>query len=335
MKPKLIIWGGNRKVLKLETLDSHASVNAFFLTKYLQKDFDIINITDIDNPELILDFKNVDHVISTAQYGFTNRLIKKNKIELFKKIRNHVSGKLCSIADNANISTYYEDILFVVRPIRFIYRFKFLTNLISSTTFYRSGWCAEPDLFYPKKNKNFNIFIDHAPYNINAKNYVPDFYASTKRIVKEFPEINFNVYHQNNDGIVKWNFINDGDITAIYNRKVKVSYKEIINCIKEIHIFCYTHEESAGLSGVEAACAGAKLYIPRSFFGKTCIKRDLLDDAISFAILPFNKNLYYDQFMTDINNTVNRDDNHKRFSRSKHTWKSASEIIKKVLLTCY
>ena len=48
---KIIIWGGNKKSLNIETLDSYASVNAYFLTKYLKNDFEVINITDIDTQE--------------------------------------------------------------------------------------------------------------------------------------------------------------------------------------------------------------------------------------------------------------------------------------------
>ena len=48
-KPRLIIWGGNNRPLKLGDLDSHASVNAFFLTKYLRQHYEIVNLVDLVN----------------------------------------------------------------------------------------------------------------------------------------------------------------------------------------------------------------------------------------------------------------------------------------------
>ena len=90
MKKKIIIWGGNKKPLRLENLDSHASVSAFFLTKYLRKYYDIINLVDMDTPEQILDYPDIYAVISTFQRGFTNRLILKGKRDLFFTIRKQI-----------------------------------------------------------------------------------------------------------------------------------------------------------------------------------------------------------------------------------------------------
>ena len=46
-KKNIVIWGGNGKELTLNNLDSHASVNAFFLTKYLSPYYNIFNINKI------------------------------------------------------------------------------------------------------------------------------------------------------------------------------------------------------------------------------------------------------------------------------------------------
>ena len=223
MKKKIIIWGGNAKPLELKYLNSHASVNAFFLTKYLKNEFEVINITDIDKPEEILKYENIHSVLSTSQYGFTNRIIAKGKMEIFNKIKRKISGKLCSIGDDNNIRKYYEDIIFCVRKIN-------SNNLIKSRKIsfnkdlkvFRSGWCADPSLFYPENNNDeFNIFIDHAPYGNSDNGFLSsliDFKAVERyhlilsELVKDFPSKNINVYHQNNFGIVKWDFRNDLDL---------------------------------------------------------------------------------------------------------------------------
>ena len=59
IKKRIIIWGGNfTPPLNLENIDSHASINAYFLTQHLQHYFEVINITNIDIPEEILKYEN-------------------------------------------------------------------------------------------------------------------------------------------------------------------------------------------------------------------------------------------------------------------------------------
>ena len=333
-KKRIIIWGGNSKPLSIDTLDSHASVNAFFLTKYLIKYFEVINITDIDKPEMILEYDNIHAVISTAQYGFTNRIVKKGKNELFTKIRLHISGKLCSIADNNNIGRYYEDVLFCVRPINIKNTTKSI-NLSRNQNYreVRTGWCAEPEVFYPEEinEKEFNIFIDHAPYSEGALNCINKFHSALRKVISNYPDITFNVFHQNNEGLVKWNFKDDKYLRNIYDRNVKVPYLDIANIFRRIHVFCFTHKESSGLSGVEAALAGAKLYIPKDLMGRTLIKGDLLTDNLNYKIVRPFTHCFYKQFIKDVEKGIDRKLNHKRLSKSNNTWESAANIIYNII----
>jgi len=335
MRKKIIIWGGNNKSLNLETLDSHASVNAFFLTKYLKKYYDIINIVNIDAPEKILEYDNVYAVIATSQFGFTNRLIKKGKHKLYYLIKNHVNGKLCSIADNNNLNKYYEDILFCVRPVNkyklFFSRYKSKNpNLLAV----HSGWCAEPEVFFPNLNNNrdLNIFINHAPYSSEAKNFISKYYCALKKIKKKFSELNINVFHQNNNGIVKWDFTENNFLNDTYDRTIKIPHLRIAEFYKRIHIFCVTHKESAGLSAIEAAMCGAKIYIPFDNYGRKFIKNDLFNKNIDHTFLfPFIDSIYK-QFEKDIINPVDKENNHNNLKISENTWEFAAKIIHKTLL---
>lgn len=330
MKKTIIIWGGNNKELTLETLDSHASVNAFFLSKYLREYFDIINITNIDNAEEILEYKNIHAILSTSQYGFTNRIIKKGKIELYEKIKSSINGYLCSIADNNNIGIYYEDILFCVRPINKLYSIKNKKLSINrSLKEIRTGWCAEPEIFCPNlvPEKTFNVFIDHSPYSAKSINVVKKFYKALKKIHLENKDIILNVYHQNNNGIEKWDFDRNTSFMPTYNREIKVPYLELIKVYKTIHFFCFTHKESAGLSGIEAAMAGAKLYVPRDYLWRTFIKKDLLDPNIEYKILAPFSHVFYRQFKKDIKRGIKKVMNHYRLKETDHTWEKAAKII--------
>ena len=192
-----------------------------------------------------------------------------------------------------------------------------------------SGWCADPNVFYPVKTKKneFNIFIDHAPYSSGSINYVPFYFKILKKVIKSNPHITYNVYHQNNDGIIKWNFNQQYNLNMLYNRKIKVPYDEIIRVIKNIHIFCYTHKESAGLSGIEAASTGSKLYIPTDIYGRTFIKKDLLKSNIDYKILYPISLLYKKEFDRDSVSGIDKSVNHRKFKQSQNTWEKAAKTI--------
>ncbi|MGR8932918.1 MAG: hypothetical protein ACU837_00840 [Gammaproteobacteria bacterium] len=334
MKERIIVWGGNGKALAENTLDSHASVNAYFLSKYLRDYYEVCNVTDIDAPEDILRHDNVSHVISTAQFGFTKRVIGKGKLALYREIRNRIPGKLCSIADNNDIRECYEDILFTVRkPGR--------TDNVTldpqrgekkPLRVYRTGWCAEPDFFAPeKKSQNeFNVFVDHACYvhRLNNISMVP-FYHKIFAELQTENRRNINVYHQNNDGLIRWRFSLEEakNAGAIYDRKAKVSYTEIAALFKKIDVFCSTHKESAGLSAIEAAMAGAKLYIPQDIFFQSFIKKDLLDDLPAKQIFYPFAGIFGRLIKKDIEAGIDRAENHSRLSRSEHTWQKAVQQI--------
>jgi len=327
-KKNIIIWGGNNKDLILSNLDSHSSVNAFFLTKNLKNYYNVININSQDCAENILNYKNIHAVISTSQYGFTNRLIKKGKTALYNEIRKHVSGYLCSIADYNYAEKYFEDILFCVRPVS-NNNLKFSKKYNKNFTAVRTGWCSDPELFKPDNvgKSDFNIFIDHPPYSDNSLNYVKKYFKALKDINNHFPSVNFNIYHQNNSGIIKFNQIEKSSLDKVYDRTIKVPYDKIIDVIKNIHVFCYTHKESAGLSGIEAASSGAKLYIPSDFLGRTFVKKDLLNKTIDYKIIYPLSFIFKKEFYNDIKQGINKNTNRQMFINSENTWFNAAKTI--------
>jgi hypothetical protein len=336
-KKRIIIWGGNfTPPLKLENIDSHASINAYFLTQHLQHYFEVINITNIDMPEEILKYDNIHAIISTAQLGFTNRIINKGKISLYNKIVRHTNAKLCSITDDLNVGKYYEDILFCIRPINNtnidVIRKKSNNKYLEIVNI---GWCASPDVFYSEDTKinEINIFIDHAPYNKNALNLVSSYFNALKIITNKFPEKIISVYHQNDEGIVKWDFKGNQNVSRVYNREKKTPYLTIADIYRKIHIFCVTHKESAGLSSIEAAMCGAKLYIPKDLFGRSFIHNDLVDKSIEHKFLSFKGLSVKKQLILDINNGINKAKNRNQvLNSSKHTWQDAAKIIKNTIL---
>ena len=337
MKDKVIIWGGNKKPLNLENLDSHASVSAFFLTKYLSKYYEIINLLDMDCPEEILQYKDVIAVISTFQKGFTNRIILKGKEKLFYTIRKHIKGKLCSIYDYNDDGKYYEDIIFTVRQpnlknINRIRKKSYNPDIIFSWM----GWCAEPDLCHPEKvSKNeVNIFIDHPPYNLKAPDCTGEYYKAFKEIKHNNQKLKLNVYQQNNSGIIELD-LNNNDILekTLYVRKNKVPWAEIIKYYRKMHVFCLTHPESAGLSAIEAGMCGAKLYIPKYRINRLFIGGDLLSNNIPNSIFRCSSGRILQTFIKDMGKGFERKKNHQNISKS-NSWKLAAERVHKELTKC-
>jgi len=336
-KRKIIIWGGNNKPLTLENIDSHASVSAYFLTKYLRQYYDIVNLVDMNSPEEILKYRDISAVISTFQKGFTNRLVLKNREELFYEIRRHIRGKLCSLSDYNDRGVYYEDFLFTVREpktgnIQAIKRHSFNPDI----AIHRMGWCAEPDTCYPEpvpKNE-INIFLDHPPYNPKAPSCIKEYYGAFERIKREYPHIKLNVYRQDNRGITAWDFSENNNSTHVgYLRKNKIPWIELIRYYRRTHIFCITHPENACLSAIEAAMCGAKLYVPVHRLNSPFIHRDLLRSGIARSL--FRRDVYSiaSTVIRDIRKGFTRSRNHENLA-GKNSWKLAAETIRKRVQPC-
>jgi hypothetical protein len=335
MKNRIIIWGGNKKDLILKNLDSHASVSAFFLTKYLSKYYEVINLVDMDSPEKILQYSDIIAVISTFQKGFTNRLVNKGKADLFYKIRRQIRGKLCSIFDYNHDGRYYEDIIFTVRQpnsrnIGKIKKKSYNPDMVIS----RMGWSADPDFCCPMpiSKEEINVFIDHPPYFSKALDCTIEYYKAFKAIKRNNPQIVLNLFQQGNNGITVWNFNDDSILgKSLYLRKNKVPWAETIGYYRKMHIFCITHPESACLSAIEAAMCGAKLYIPKDRWNRLFIKEGLLREGMSYSRFRCSSKSIVAAFLEDMKEGFCREKIHKNISET-NSWKLGAERIHEQLL---
>lgn len=333
---KVVIWGGNGLNLDLDSIDSHASVNAYFLTAaFKELASEVINIVEMDSPEIILDHLDADIVISVFQFGFTSRVIRKNKRSIYKKIRKGYKGKLLSIIDDAFLRKYYEDVLLTVIPkelntfadIAKNLLLKILNPTLEVQTF---GWSAEPSQCFPEEcGHEFNVFIDHGPYDLNQIDDTNTYLKALKRLSKKFPEANINIFIQDNNGIV--NVKLDKEYNKIlYQRSSKVPWPKVISYYRRNHIFCVTHRESAGLAVVEAAMSGAKIYIPKknknSFINKKLLQQ--CPDYFVFDSGEENADIVFKQMSLDIKQGIDRVRNHKILSETNSWTVSARRIIK-------
>ena len=331
MKKKLIIWGGwwdRERALSLATINSHASVSAYFLAKYLSEFYDIVRINNFYSAGRILDDTDAFAVLSTFQSGFT-RMLEKGREDDYRKIRKAFAGKLCSIVDAAYLLNYNEDVLFTVRP-RLGRAKSAMRNLLGNDIVIRRfGWPADPEVCFPEHvpDDEINVFVDHSWYG-GSMDCSHVYFEAFKHIMRRYPRLHFNFYRQNNDGIVKW------DIGGLfkepkYIRASKVPYLDIIKVYRRCHIFCVTHPESAGLAAIEAAMCGAKLYVP-SFFTRSFISRDLLADGVRYAAVKIAKGSVIRALCDDIEKGFDREGSRAGLMNT-NTWRNAAVLIKNVL----
>jgi hypothetical protein len=220
-------------------------------------------------------FENVDYILTTTQRGFTK--LQKRNTSAFKKIqrikKKYPNIKLVAAHDHSAPMRYYEDILLVALPFNETRRQKVKRG--SNTDLIYTGWCADHQVFKdnPKKNGDLNIVLDHAAlqdFRVDAtkmyvnqikklkKNY-PNKNINLCRIKKGFEFFNFDKNKWTYDLKLRWwnsqydNNWNNGAGCCIF---------QIAECLNNSHIFCVTHVESCGLTGIEALMAGCKLYIP-------------------------------------------------------------------------
>lgn len=325
---KIILWGGFwdsfDEPLRLEHLNSHASVTAFFLNKYLSKHFKVIQINSFDNIFKALEHKDALILLSTFQAGFS-RLIDNNKTGILNDLKITFKGRLCSIVDTVYNRKYVEDMLFTVLPNRGIKNF--IKKMKSGSKVIRMGWSADDESCYPVDvpDDEFNVFVDHGHYD--GKDYTSLYYNALREIVRGFPDRKINVFNQNNEGIVKWDFKNEYKC-QLYRREAKVSWMDIIEHYRRSHVFCLTHRESAGLSIIEAAMCGAKIYIPCD---KTpFISEDLIKGGLYHEIVPCDLNIIEAAIRRDIINGVDRTKNHERVKQT-NSWEIATDVIYKTI----
>ena len=333
--PKIVIWGGNGQDLELENIDSHASLSAYFLTRYLSEKFDVVNLVDMDAPEELLEHTDALALVSTFQRGFTSRIVGKDKQSLYRELRGKFTGKLLSIVDSLDSRKYVEDVLLFVR--RPGWSTLLRARLASRNRSLRAvwmGWRADSEVCSPlEANENeIRIFVDHPPYSSDALDATPAYYEAFRAAVSEFPELKISVRHQHNDRIEDW-YTEDATLNrSRYVRSAKIPWTTMVGAYRTTDIFCVTHEESAGLGTIEAAMCGARIYVPEKRFGRAFISRRLFADTVPYSAFKFSADVgqtssrIRELFLDDIRRGLERAAVHKQVSRH-HSWSEAAEII--------
>ncbi|WP_135081498.1 hypothetical protein [Terasakiella sp. SH-1] len=325
-KPKLIIWGGfwteHRENLLLEELNSHASVNAFFLRENLEQYFTIVSITSFLDALDILHHKDAVAVLSTFQAGFTR--LKQDKPNIFEEIKKNFNGKIASIVDFASLQPYAEDILFtVLKPEK---NWKgCIKRFVNRSDVIHMGWSAAAKYCTPNQKKEpTRIFLDHGHYS--GDDFTGVFVSALNKLSLDTSIPQFEVYLQENKGIGSWP-LGTSWHDEKYDRQQKVSWPDIMSEYGKSHIFCVTHRESAGLGVIEAAMSGALIYIPHE--GSPFIRSELLETGLKHRLLPLNEEYIYKQLKADIIKGVHCQENREMVERT-HDWSIAAKRIAQI-----
>ncbi len=286
MRRTIVLWGGwwgKDTPLTPETINSHASVAAYFLREHLSAHYRIVPVVNFYRAEDILKEHDAAAVLSTFQAGFS-RLARKGMMRVLGMLTRAMRGRLYSLIDDFYPGRYREDILFTVRPAvrSAVYYGNRLCN--PGLRVCRMGWPAEARWCYPEKieRDTVSIFVDHGWYG-KLHDCSREYFRAFREIRNYYPHLTFTVHHQDNTGITQWD-LDDTYEPERYKRSNKVPYHEMLSYYRRAHIFCVTHPESAGLAAIEAAMSGAVLYVPRRF-GRTYISRALLADGVRHRIV--------------------------------------------------
>lgn len=257
---------GNIKKLTLDDIQGYGMVYAYFINKYMSKRDNVEIIfchqTGSCDKNIVFNEDNLgrnipeaDHCIAFEQRTFFNR-----SPSYYNAVKSKIKGKITTICDN-NYNIGPEDCTF--------YSVGWIDNRIIPKSLY-VGWAAEPSELYINKNSNeLRILIDHSYYGDvkNNSDYSKEIIHDVCNYVNNYNK--YRILQPNKNNIIVRRFISGGIETLdtknpwfeTYNR-AGLNFKDACDEYNKTNIFIVTHNESLGLSVIEAAMAGALILIP-------------------------------------------------------------------------
>ena len=315
-------------MVALSELNSHASVTCFFLTKALQSDFEVVQISGFHAIEDALQHQDAVAVLSTFQAGFTR--LYEDDPETFARLKLAFGSRLMSLIDFVSLKRYQETQLFTVLPPRNNLK-QILKHRFAAKHVNWMGWCASSEYCRPAATDRFQIFVDHPNYG--GVDYSKVIFEALQMVSDECAEAGLDILVQTNNGIESW-FESTPYPSFDYNRASKVPWLEIQKVYGLTSLFIVTHPESAGLAVIEAAMSGARIVVPRKN-GCSFIAADLLSSGIDHITLECEKNELASGILSSLKSGVDRMRNHQKLARS-HDWSLGatriSEAIKNLSL---
>lgn len=327
VRKKIIVWGGfwdrRRSLLALSELNSHASVTCFFLTKALQSDFEVVQISGFHAIEDALQHQDAVAVLSTFQAGFT-RLYEDDAVT-FGRLKSAFGSRLMSLIDFVSLKRYQETQLFTVLPLQKNLK-QIIKHRVAAKQVNWMGWCASSEYCRPLPTDRLQIFVDHANYG--GEDHSQTVFKALSHVCRNsnVPELDMAV--QTNNGIETWS--SDRNFPDFdFQRTSKVSWLDMQAAYGRSSLFVVTHRESAGLAVMEAAMAGSRIIVPKKN-GRPFINDVLLSTGIDYTITECDEHSLATAIARELKGGVDRALNHKRLAAT-HDWTVGARRIKEAL----
>jgi len=265
---KIIFFAGIPKKteeMTLNDINGTAALYSYFLRKEFQKmgiETEYCAARPGGAPVALLDKIEVprgDHIISTAQKGFTVRC-SRSKI-LLSNVRKSIKGKITSICDYATPNPI-EDVIFYAIQCQNPYR---KNSYI--------GWACDHEVLHPEQDPTkTRILIDHAYYGRDKRDL-------TEKISLEC--LKFQGTFKGKEVIIRRFSGPEGVETVTpsnvycgaYNRSTSMPYPKACEEYKKANFFFVTHPESLGLSVLESAACGAYVLSPEGYIRSRQLKQ--------------------------------------------------------------
>tara|TARA_R110001583_G_scaffold10419_4_gene48100 strand:- start:54220 stop:55227 length:1008 start_codon:yes stop_codon:yes gene_type:complete len=322
-KPQLIVWGGfwNNRTdpLRIEELNSHASVTCYFLSQALSEHFDVLQISGFDSVEAALDYPNAIGVLSCFQAGFTR--LKERSPNVFSKLRTAFPGQLASVIDFVSFRRYVEDHFFTVLPPVASFKEK-IKRFCSGARVHHMGWSAAPEYCYPELGTTTTVFLDHGNYG--GADFTSLYVGALRGLLLD-PEVpKFKAFFQGNNGIEELE-LGSNWFNETYDRAAKVCWLDLLAIYRICAVFCITHRESAGLGAIEAAMCGSKLIVPSD--GAPFINELLLREPLDYSLADCNETSLRTALKQAILDVDERRVQRHRLLATSNSWAEAAKRI--------
>lgn len=231
-----------------------------------------------------------DHIIALGVRFFSR--IKK---EVGIKICSSFKGLVCQVHDGSLLDGAPADINFTVRDDDWRYEDNVNNRMTRHKLYnYHVGWAADREIFYPEQNENdtLKIFVDHSTFTDTSPDYTLNVLMSLKRLRDIISSTGLGKFKNLDLTTLTDNGIEGIDLDNIhvkpYNRTA-VPLPKFSAELRKSHVFIVTHNESVGLSVLEAAHCGAFVIAPKDTINPcrlSKVKHMIFNGNIDWTNLP-------------------------------------------------
>lgn len=182
---------------------------------------------------------------------------------------------------------------------------------------YHVSWASDSKLFYPEDNDQFTIFLDHSNFGTGGWDYSLTIKMGLAKLSKKH---DFIVKTLTNRGIEIIDFTKPISVEPFTRYSIPVT--DFAAELRTSNAFFVTHQESIGLTALEASLCGAVVYCPEG-----CISNDRLSTIDHVSIRNGNFNI-------DTSIRLSFEDRLDINKRARaNSWHNVAKQIHRVLMT--